>query len=507
MTNIELRETDITIQETANRDSQPGRRNLFAVAWTSLGRPWLLIAVASINLLLALAAEILPQLPGQFVHEPAVASRWLLTTSAEHGILGPVLNGLGLFDVLHSLALRISMALLGLLLLIQLGDLLVRGLRMRQLPAILHLPGAQPGSPLPIPGNAPVYRSLRVEDAPPDEVAARLEPQITKIQQSKSGSVSHTNLPIAALDEDQAASKEAAVEQRWLVMGNPWLPFLRALLLLGILLALGVTWLGANFGWEVAPSPLAPGSQFSFPARDLVVRYQFPEAESAASSDAANRWKPTVQVQFGETVGDLVVNQKASMRLENVTIRAEAGAPGLLLAAVDGKPILALPGENESTSRIGFAFPASGSEQSVLLPEANTGLRIVRLDGPSQGRPSFLVEVFHSGSNEAIERLTVETEQRIDIPLPDGVAPIYFAFAPSMNVRIRYLPGDWLLWLALAMILVGVASYLRRSFFLLVQLAPWPTGRAVLIAQADSAAVLEELETTTTEGIAQETRS
>ena len=500
MTNIELRESGITIQKAINQNSQPRRRDLFVVLWTSLGRPWLLITVASINLLLALAAEFLPQLPGQYVHEPAVANRWLLTTSAEHGVLGPVLNGLGLFNVLHSLALRIGLAALGMLLLIQLGDLLARGLRMRQLPAILHLPDVQPGSPLPIPGSAPIYRSLSVKDAGPEEVAAQLESQLTTIQQNTGGSVSQAVLPVVKQGGDLETSEDSGVEHRWLLMDNPWLPFLRALLIAGILLALGVTWLGANFGWEVAPPLLAPGGQFSFPARDLVVHYQLPETESALNSDAENQWTPALQVQLGEAVGELVVSQKPSMRLGNVTVRAEAASPGLLLATVDGKPILALPGENDSTSRIGFAFPAPGSEQSVLLPEANAGLRIVRLDSPDQGKPSFLVEVFHSGSNEAVERLTVEKEQRIDVPLPDGVAPLYFAFAPSMNVRIRYLPGNWLLWPALAMILVGLASYLRRSFFLLVQLAPWPTDRAVLIAQTDSEAMLAKLKTAHPEG-------
>ena len=471
-------------EELQSTQSAPDR-DLFRMVWDLLANPWLLILVAGIDLLLVGAATFLPQLPGQFIDSPAEANRWLLATAGEYGTLGALLRGLGLFDVLHSFALRVGMALLGLLLFVQLGDLLAQWLRLRRLPELLEAPVAEPGQPIDVPGHLPVHGLRVAVDAPPPAVAPRVATTLADLSPSQPPFTATTPLP----------GDVPAAEQRWLILGHAWAAALRPLLLAGILLAVGVLWIGANFGWEVTPPTLAPGSEFRFPRRDIVLRYQAPENEEPGLV-------PELYVEVGSESGVLAVKERGKLRLGQVTVSAEAGPLGLLLMTPDKRPALALPGETEGQAQLGFLFPGPGSEETVLLPQAGAGLRLVRVDDPqgnSGERTTFLIEVFHQESNEPIlretlDRLGQEGRELRAIPLPDGEMPLVFQLAPGLDVQVRHLPGDWLLWPALILGLVGAAGFLRRPFFLLVQLAPWPVERSVLVGQSDRPALLRRLE-------------
>ena len=68
----------------------------------------------------------------------------------------------------------------------------------------------------------------------------------------------------------------------------------------------------------------------------------------------------------------------------NVVVRAQPGAPGLLVQTVDDALLLARPGQAVPVSAIGFGFPSVGSEETLLLPQQAVGLRIVRME---QGTP------------------------------------------------------------------------------------------------------------------------
>ena len=482
-------------EDLSPRQESQGR-DLFRPLWSLLANPWLLILVAGIDLILVGAAALLPQLPGQFVESPAEASRWLLATAGEYGTLGSLLGSLGLFDVLHSFALRVGMALLGLLLFVQLGDLLAQGLRLRRLPQLLETPVPEPGQPLPVPGHLPVHGLRVAVDAPPAAVAPEIEATLARLSPDRPPQTAAAPLP-----GDAPTS-----ERRWLLLGHLWAAALRPLLLIGVLLAVGVLWIGANFGWEVTPPTMAPGSEYRFPRRDIVLRYQAPPAEqaTATSSEASRGLVPKLSVEVGSASGVLAVKGQSKLRLGQVTVTARLGPLGLLLSAPDGQPVLALPGETEGQAQLGFLFPTPGSEETVLLPQAGAGLRLVRVDRP-EGSPgeqtTFLLEVFHQESNEPVLRETLdqlvqEGSELRAIPLPDGEVQVLFRLAPGLDVQLRHLPGDWLLWPALLLGLVGVAGFLRRPFFLLVQLAPWPVDRSVLVAQSDSPRLLRPLEQT-----------
>jgi len=275
-------------------------------------------------------------------------------------------------------------------------------------------------------------------------------------------------------------------EMRWLVQGHTWAYYLRPLLLLGILLALAVLWGGVNFGWEVAQAPLAPGSEFRFAHQNLRLRYAVLD-ESSGSGQAA------LEVQLDDATQLLPVGSNRTARLNNATIQVRADAPGIFLES-DIPGLLLLPGQSRTTDRIGFVFPSAGSEESVLIPDGDVGLRLVRLVG--EGR--FLVETIPSQGG-AVTRTEISQSETRTIPLIRGEragsqANLRMRFLPGLYVRVRYLPGDWLLWGALALALAGAVGYLRRPFFALVQLAPWPGDRSVLVVQSSSPEPLAELE-------------
>ncbi|MFZ1756632.1 MAG: hypothetical protein WAU10_22970 [Caldilineaceae bacterium] len=448
----------------------PGR-GPFLLFWETLRHPLLLVAAALFLLLLVLIGVALPQLPGQFADDPAGATRWLLSIRNEYGSLGTLLNGLGLFDLIHSPLIRGGLAVLGLLLFVHLGEQMADIHRSRRLPGLLGAATDGPGEPLPVPGGGLVFRSCSGLAQPfarmSDAIGGRLG---DRFDASPSVLVRRT---------------QTDGELRWLVQGHTWAYYLRPLLLAGILLALAVLWGGTNFGWEVTPPPLAPGSEFRFPRQGLHLRYSV--LGEGGSQNAA------LQVELGDATQLLAVGRTQTARLNNTTIHMQPTVPGIFLES-DRPGTLLLPGDNGTTDRIGFVFPAPGSEESVLIPDADMGLRLVRL--AEEGR--FLVETI-TGTSGAVTRSEISQNESWAIPLIQGEqagqeVTIRLRFLPGLTVGIRYLPGDGLLWAALVLALIGGVGYVRCPFFALVQLGVWPGDRSVLVVQSSSPEPLTELE-------------
>ena len=200
-----------------------------------------------------------------------------------------------------------------------------------------------------------------------------------------------------------------------------------------------------------------------------------------------------LQVELGDATQLLAVGRSQTARLNNTTIRMQADVPGIYVES-DRADTLLLPGQSGTTDRIGFVFPAPGSEESVLIPDADVALRVVRLAEEGQ----FLVETI-AGDSGAVARSEISQDEMRTVALLRGEqagsqATIRIRFLPGLNVRVRYLPGDGLLWAALILVLAGSVGYLRRPFFALVQLAPWPGERSVLVVQSSSPEPLAELE-------------
>ncbi len=454
------------------------RRDPFPLLWGILRRPLLLISVAGFLLLLVLVGLALPQLPGQYADDPAGATRWLLTTRNEYPTLGALLNGLGLFDLIHSPLIRAGLAMLGLLLFIHLGEQIADIQRSRRLPALLAAAQDGTGEPLPIPGSGRVFRSRSGLDATFAQMAGAISRRLGN-RFDANPSVLVRRAQVSSTPENEEG------EMRWLVQGHVWAYYVRPLLLAGILLALAVLWAGVNFGWEVTPAPLAPGGDFRFPQRGLHLRY-------AVIGEQGNQ-TAALQVELGDATQLLAVGRSQTARLNNTNIRMQADVPGIYVES-DKPGTLLLPGQSGRTDRIGFVFPAPGSEESVLIPDGDVALRLVRLVKDGQ----FLVETI-AGDSGAVTRSEISQDDERSVALLRGEqagsqATIRIHFLPGLTVRVRYLPGDGLLWAALILVVAGAVGYLRRPFFALVQLAPWPGERSVLVVQSSSPEPLAELE-------------
>lgn len=461
--------------------AQPGRRDPFLLIWQTLRQPLLLVVVGVLLLAVVVVGMTLPQLPGQYADDPAGATRWLLTTRSGYGGLGALLNGLGLFDLVHSPLVRFGLALLGLLLLVHLGEQLADVQRSRRLPTLLGAAKGEGGEPLPIPGSGPVERSRQTLDVPFAQMAAAISRRL--------GDSFDAN-PSVLVRRAQVHDSEG--EMRWLVQGHTWAYYVRPLLLAGILLALAILWGGVNFGWEVTPPPLAPGGEFRFPQRQLHLRYALLDGPEGQSDGPA-----AMQVQLGDASQVLSVDGPRTARLNNTAIHMQPDVPGILLESESGLGFL-LPGQSSTSERIGFVFPTPGSEESVLIPDADLGLRLVRL--VDDGR--FLVEMI-AGDGETINRLEIGADADRSIELTgdltgaqtgDVTGGMRLRFLPGVSVRVRYLPGDGLLWASLALALAGAVGYLRRPYFALIQLGPWAQERSVLVVQSSSAEPLADLE-------------
>ncbi len=464
------------------------KRDPFLLLWEALRRPLLLVGVAVFLLALVIVGLALPQLPGQYADDPAGATRWLLTTRNEYATLGTLLNGLGLFDLTHSPLIRFGLALLGLLLLVHLGEQLADVQRSRRLPTLLGAAKGVAGDPLPVPGSGEIFRSRSALDAPFPRMAGVVSARLgDRFDANPSVLVRRAQLGSGSPPPASQSWGETG-EMRWLVQGHTWAYYLRPLLLAGILLALAVLWGGVNFGWEVTPAPLAPGSEFRFPRQNLRLGYTIIDDSGAAGDQTA-----VLQVELNDATQLLPAGRAQTARLNNTSIWMEPDVPGIFLES--GIPgALLLPGQSRTTERIGFVFPTAGSEESVLIPDADVGLRLVRLAEEGQ----FLVETI-AGEGGAVARAEISQDETRSIDLIRGEragqqATIRIRFLPGLRVRVRYLPGDWLLWGALVLALAGSVGYLRRPFFALVQLAPWPDERSVLVVQSSSPEPLAELE-------------
>jgi hypothetical protein len=483
--------TNSTLSSTTSGDEKSSLSIFFVRLWQILQQPILLIGVALMILILQLIAQTLPQMPGQFRDDAADGARWLLSTQESYGGMGSLLAALGLFDFAHSFVLRLLLGLLTFLLLIQLGNLFVLFQRMRQLRALLQQPSAADGEPLPIPGLGSVYRRRHGLAGSPVQMAPLLEQQIDALFPRRQVQILRHPQPV---DDAPAETEILAGERRWLVLdGQPFL-YLRLIAWLGIGLALLISWLTILYGWQVDPAILPPNSELRFPQRNLLLSYQVaPTAGSAESSAAGNR--PTLLVRLGEESGLLPAETASQLRLGGVDVRSEPAAPGLIVESWLGEErlaALALPGQAGLVERLGFTFPTVGSEESVLIPEAEMGMRIVRL--PTDNR--FLVEVVSSVSEQDTQRTEISTDDAIVVPYGagDGSLILRIRYLPSLSVSVRSLPGARWIWLALLLAIIGAAGFLRRPRFLLCQLAPWPQDRSVLVAQSDDPSVIKRLE-------------
>lgn len=438
--------------------------DLLGSVWRLLSGPPLLIAVATLTLLLLVAEQTLPQMPGQLATNAAAAARWLVETQEEFGALGSLLAGLGLFSVFQGYILRTLLTLLSLLLFVHLSDLIQTWFQIRTLKDRLHAPLEEPGLPLIFPFSRPLFRKREALPMPLDRAIPEVEGKL-KERFSSGAAIEQTQGGyITRLDE---------AEERWLMVMHPNSLWLRPLLPAAAILSFALLWFGINFGWDVTPPPLAPTERYSAPQRSVELAYQI-------GSDG----EPMLYVERNGEFSVHFPGFGSPLQLQNTTVDVREGAPAILLQSAERGDIMELPGESEPRAEVGLTFPTAGSEEVVLLPDSGAGLRIVRLAGEAA---AFLVEVVVEDAR-VVDRIEVRADRDLVTMLPldeegEEEVRLQMRLLPSLEVKVRHFPGSALIWALLPLMLLGAIGVLRRPYFLLVQLGPWSPDRSVLIEQ------------------------
>jgi hypothetical protein len=457
--------------------------------WRVLRRPWVLIGSGMVVLLLLTSALLLPQLPGQMSRDPTAASRWLVGASAEYGAAGAFLRGLGLFNVLHSFLIQVVLAVITLILCVYLGELLTALLRYRRLPALLALPLAEPGTPLPLSPINPVYRRRMASAQVPEATAALLQAQLTQrfpqIERVAVPFTVSTETPQAATEDPLPdAAHGAAQEVRLLATRHLRWAYVRLALMAGLLLAIAILWWIVLAGWEIAAPILPAGEEYRLPTHQLRIHY----AVEPQGAELA----PQLLVELAGVTVTLPVTTPVATQVMGVDLRTTLAAPGLYIATPDGTWALARAGQSETQPGLGLTFPAPGSEESVILPALAVGLRIVRMaDGAGPTR--YLLERYEGDSSQPAERMEIGPELAKLGSITVGETTLQFRQLPGITVDVRYLPGVRLLWLALALVFLGGLGFWFRPAFVLAQIGPWPVARSVVILQSDVASELQPL--------------
>lgn len=455
--------------------------------WTISSSAWPVLVLSGLVVLLLTLTWLLPQLPGQLDSEAGAAERWLATAAATAGAMGGVLRSLGLFQIMQSTLLQILLGLLIFVLLMQLARLTHAAWTLRQAPRVLDQSGGVNGEPLPIAAASTLLRWRSAHPASPlaltNELHRLLDARLRHVER-RTVRVAATHvaasLPTVGIPAASEGGDSPTLEDRLLAVCGTNAAMLRPLLVLGMLAATLLVWISATFGWVYTADHLAPGERMVDAVHDLNFEYRIDES-------APGILQPQLIVGVAGETATMPVEQTMQQDVGNAVVRAQPGAPGLLVQTVNGQLLLARPGQVTPVSAIGFGFPSAGSEETLLLPQQAAGLRLVRTEqgAPGPAEDGFLVEVFQSGSEQAVLRTLITAAEIVTIPTATGEVVLAVTPLPNLSIQVQRSPLPWLLWVALALCGAGLLGFRQQPGFVLAQIGPWPLERAVVTVQSD----------------------
>ncbi|CAN5807836.1 hypothetical protein BH10CHL1_BH10CHL1_08600 [soil metagenome] len=460
---------------------------LLDAIWRALCHRRLLIASCIVVLGLVLSSYYLRQLPSQLNDDPLAAARWLMTTSAEYGLAGELLRNLGLFNLEHSPLLHFLLALIGLSLFVQLGDLISAAWRIQQ--AMTRRPTqALANIPLSLSTLRPLYRWRQAYAAPPEEAGAALREQLSP--HFDTFKVATVDWPMEATETGHDLPTDNRSEIRLLATRHWRWALLRPVAIVGLLVLWLMIWLTLTLGWAVIPPALAPGAEYRYAAHELVLQYQVPQQTTVPA--------PLLAVQVGTVRKEWPATVQSRARIGPVEVETAPGPPGLLISTVgakgNGEPLLGRAGQSSTTAAIGLVFPNPGSEETLIVAKAAV-LRIVRVaDDNNLNTGTFALEVYQDSDKQPVQRLQITETQTASIQLAGEKIALRFIPLPGLDVEVHYLPAAWLIWISLLLILIGIFAFWRQSAFLLAQITAWPENRSAIIVQGDSRSEVEALQ-------------
>lgn len=456
----------------------------------------LLLALTLVAFVLVLAALMMPQMPHPIYADPAAAARWLLNTGNQFGSAGELWSALGLFNLQHSMLLRLLLILIALMLAVQLADQIGSALTLRRVASRLNDPAREQASPIALPkGGRPIYRERSAFpvaiEALSNEVAVHLA--------ARFGETQRTSVDVIEFDATDSGAKfvgqdEGNAEDRLLAVRAKLFAYLRPLLPLGLLVGLLALWLNITFGWEVISPILAPTESFQYPPRNLDIRYP------TAIEDSAGFAVPKLQMTLNSREEALVVGAIDQAGRNRIITRSSV--PALLVRTTAGDIPLERPGDpaKQQSQTLGLSFPTPGSEESLILPDQGIGVRIIRRplrtgDEKAKDDEVYSVEIYEANSAAPAERLPLDAMKPETIEVAGGEVTLEFLPTVGVVVAVRSEPGSPLYWLAGLLTIIGLVGFVRLPAYLLAQVGEWSPTKAFVIAQSNSQRELLSLET------------
>ena len=474
----------VSIPPTTSEESHVGLpARLASAAWRVATSSVLLLTVAAATLAMVLLALWLPQMPNNLQSNPAAATRWLMGMAANFGSPGAPLRTLGLFNLLHSPTFVLALALLAFLLTVQLARQVGIALALRQMPAVFATPSATP-TPLTLPPMLDIFRRrTHVADA-----AANVADRVASGLSARWGTVARESLAPTPADADDRPSPDPTSDRAeirlFAARHLPW-AWLRPVMVAGLLLGVTTLWLNSAFGWEVIPDTLPPGGNYRYPPRALELSYVLDEAGATLAAG--------LYARLGASEHIVPIEPESAHEVGRALLLTRIQSPGLVIQTTPDRMQMGVPGEPANEGAIGFSFPEAGSEQSLLLPDASMGVRLVRLPPDDSMRNPYMIELYDAGQAMAAQREIVDvTEPRV-IEVDEADFQLKLTPAPTVDAIIRYQPLAWLAWVGLALTLLGLPGFLVRPGFVLVQVTPLDHGRTQLIVQSNQQQAVESV--------------
>lgn len=384
------------------------QRDIWRSLWQFLTSDTVMIALCLIAAVGALAALALPQSPAAGTADPVAYSRWEAGAKLREGALFEPLLALGLNSVAQTAWWRIALVALATVTALRLADRVSRLLAARVSRGTVR--------------DEPRVRVML--DAPSmDSLAMKLRARRYRVAQPGGD----------ALVADRA----------------PWAEALSIATHAGLLIAIAGLLLNLLLGWEAVNRAVVAGA----PA----LIHPEHEVTLAGDDDATMR----LVMQPGDAQMTLAPGQSASVN--GIAIALRQITPGYRLSATtaDGQPVFIRASNFLSpTTEVLLTFSEGEPERYVAVPDAGVALALNA--GASLDQPGT-VRVIAISSGSVITEAAIAPQLTVE-----GTT---FQFTPARGAVIdaRYSPGDPLVWIGLALALIGLIGALL-----------WPMRRIIV---------------------------
>lgn len=335
-----------------------------------------------------LLTRVLPQVPAEVLQQ-GTAKRWLVETQSRYGVIGAMLQAVGLFDIRHSLWLRAVLGLLAFVLLLRLAEGLddaVRRWQQRNLarlgqmaqrwPLQVHLHLAGVGT------ERPLSSSERLKEA---------LVELVKDLRSEGWQ--------AAAEAGGNAVHVAAERSRPGLWAGP-------LGYLGLLLILLALWLNQMLGWQETGITLLPGQITRLNHHPEIALTLLPQESGKLALVAQSDERPPAT---------RTLPASGRVRLHGLSIHRIGEGLALAVTAQDAEgrdlSLQTLEQEASLQTRLDLVFDQPRAERVFLVPEYQLAFSVVAFPSlPERGftGPTYLVQAFQVGQRQPILNQFVE---------------------------------------------------------------------------------------------------